>query len=202
MKIMTNKLFIFFIFFSNYNFAQKTDKIKTENTFHSEIIKNSFFDDVIEISDKNVFTDRINYFFNISIPKSKDAKESILFIETKIPLNLLPSIYPEHSKLIVIVPNWTYYSKNLNRKLPKGILCDEPMASSIIYEFNRENGKLLKDSLIIMGGKGFPEMKFKKQINLNENEIEFIINLYEYVKKTNMKSKGDFEIDNFLEDCV
>ncbi len=164
---------MFFIFFSNFNFAQRIDQVKTENTFHSEIIKNSFFDDVIEITDKNVFTYGINYFFNISISKLKDAKAPILFIQTKVPLNLLPSIYPEFTKLIVIVPNWTYYKETSNRKFPKGVLCGEPIASSIVYEFNRENGKIFKDSLIIMGGKGFPEMKMKKKTNLNENEIEF-----------------------------
>ncbi|EKT3967464.1 hypothetical protein NTJ12_002555 [Flavobacterium psychrophilum] len=38
--------------------------------------------------------------------------------------------------------------------------------------------------------------------NLNFKKGKFIIDLFEYVKITNMKSKGDFEIDNFPEDCM
>lgn len=101
-------------------------------------------------------TKRTDYIFNVSIPKSE--KIPILFVSARVPLKILSEIYPEFLQLIVITPNWTYYDEVANQ-IPSDVGCAEPLASSIIYEFNRENGKFQKDSLIIMGG--FPVMKFK-----------------------------------------
>jgi len=128
-------------------------------------MNDSTFKNVIQISDNTVSTNGKDYLFDIAI--SDTVKTPVIFVQAEIPLNLLNGIYPTFSKIIVIVPNWTYYKGVSSQKLPKGIKCAEPMASSIIYEFKRENGKFLKDSLIIMGGKGFPEMEFNN--NLIEN---------------------------------
>ncbi|MFB9077964.1 hypothetical protein ACFFWB_11215 [Flavobacterium procerum] len=154
------------IFLSLQSCAQKTDKLKSEKLYHSEKIKDSIFENVIEITGRNIESNGIDYLFNVSI--SKNIKTPILFISERVPLKLLPTIYPEFSKLIVVVPNWTYYDE-VSQNQPKGG-CAEPMASSIIYEFNSENGKLQKDSLVIMGG--FPEMKMAKRTTLSNTEIE------------------------------
>ena len=167
MKNNLNTISILFAFLSIISCAQKTEKINTENLYSSEKIKDSIFENVIEITDRNIESNGIDYLF--TIPISKDVETPILFITEKVPLKLLPTIYPEFPKLIVIVPNWTYYEE-VSKDLPKDVDCAEPMASSIVYEFNRENRKLQKDSLIIMGG--FPKMKMQKYTTLNKNEIE------------------------------
>ena len=146
------------------------------NTFHSERIKDTFFENVIEITNNNVINTGIDYLFDISIASSTETP--VLFISAKVPLELLPRIYPELPKLIVITPNWNYYEETSSQRLPKEIKCAEPMASSVIYEFNRENGKLQKDSLVIMGGKGFPEMKFTEKYKLKDNEVDIYYSEY------------------------
>ncbi|MDR6969614.1 hypothetical protein J2X31_003647 [Flavobacterium arsenatis] len=169
MKPIFYIFFTLFIILSNLACAQKTDKVQNENTYHSEMIRDSIFENVIQIIDNNVATNGIDYIFDVSI--SKNTQVPVLFIQTKVPLNLLPTIYPEFSKIIVITPNWTYYAE-VSGNQPKGVDCAEPMASSIVYEFNRENGKLQKDSLVIKGGNGFPEMKFSEYNQLKNNEIK------------------------------
>lgn len=147
-----------------------------KNTFHSEMIRNSIFENVIEITDNDVVSYGIDYLFTVPIPKSTETP--IIFVQTEVPLELLSGIYPEFQKLIVIVPNWTFYKENSNEKLPEGIKCAEPVASFIICEFNRENGKLQKDSLVIMGGSGFPEMNFAEKYKLKDNEAEIYYSEY------------------------
>ena len=140
----------------------------TINYTNAQSINDSIFNNVIEITDNNTGNNGTDYLFNISIPKSIEIP--IIFVQKEVPPSILPIIYPEFSKLIVITPNWTYYAKNSNQVLPEGVICAEPMASSIVYEFNRENGKVLKDSLVIMGD--FPNMKFKEPKKQKDNEIE------------------------------
>ena len=67
------------------------------------------------------------------------------------------------------------------------------MSSSIIYEFKRnEYGKTSKDSIVIMGGKGFPNMDFYKN-SLNSNEYEKI-----YYKENygSICCPRDYQLDN------
>lgn len=156
------KLLIFiilaFVFQScEYKTPKKMDnkpmrKDVQKNTFHSERIRDTIFENVIEIDDKNVILNKTDYHFNVSIPKSE--KTPVIFVSAKVPLEVLADIYPELPNLIVIAPNWNFYEEN-----SKHTGCHEPIASSVIYEFNRENGKQMKDSIVIMGG--FPKMNFK-----------------------------------------
>lgn len=160
MKKLLLLLIFAFALQSCENNSQKTNKKQLPkttkfNTFHSEKIRDSIFENVIEITDNDIITKGTDYIFNVSIPKSE--KVPILFVSARVPLEILSDIYPKFQKLIVIAPNWTYYDE-VAKQITSDVGCAEPMASSIIYEFNRENGKLQKDSLIIMGG--FPEMKF------------------------------------------
>lgn len=143
-------------------------------TFCLEKIRDSIFENVIKITDNDVVSDGINYLFTTPIPKSIELP--IIFVQTEVPVGLLSSIYPEFQKLTVITPNWNYYKKISNGKLPNGIICAEPMASSVIYEFNREKDKFSKDSLVIMGG--FPDMKFEEKYKLNDHEAEIYYSEY------------------------
>ncbi len=161
MKNLPLLLLLAFVFQSCENKTQKNNKKQLQktaknNTFHSEKIRDSIFENVIEITDKDVTTKETDYTFNVSIPKSE--KTPILFVSARVPLKILSEIFPEFPKLVVISPNWTYYDE-VATQIPSDVGCAEPIASSIIYEFNRENGKLQKDSLVIMGG--FPVMKLK-----------------------------------------
>ena len=126
------------------------------HSFHSEKIRDSIFENVIEITEKDFVKNGASYTFNINIPKS--AQTPVLFIPDRVPLEVLPGIYPELKSLIVITPNWTFYDETFDN-LPAGVVGAEPMASSVVYEFNRENGKTRKDSIVIVSG--FPKMKFK-----------------------------------------
>lgn len=126
------------------------------NSFcYSQKISDKYFENVIEITDKNVVTNKSDFLFDVAIPN--DSKTPVVFVSAKVEQKLLSGIYPEFSKIIVISPNWNFYEENSKQKLPEGVICAEPMASSVIYEFKRENGKTLIDSLVLMGN--FPEMK-------------------------------------------
>jgi len=140
----------------------------TYGCMDAQSINDSIFNNVVEITANNAIGNETNYLFNKSIPKSIETP--IIFVQKEVPINILSTIYPQFSKLIVITPNWIYYNKTSNQDLPEGIICEEPIASSIIYEFNRGNSKISKDSLVIMGG--FPKMKFKQVQKLNSNLIE------------------------------
>jgi len=169
MKRIPNIFLIFFLLSSTISCAQNKVNSDDKNRFHSDIIKDSIFENVIKITDNNIVSNGTDFLFDVSI--SKTVELPIIYVQSEVPLNLLSTIYPDFTKLIVITPNWTYYKGISNQKLPEGISCAEPMASSIIYEFNRENGRILKDSLIIMGG--FPKMKFSENRTLKNNEKEF-----------------------------
>ncbi len=155
---MKNKviLFLFFIPISIVCYAQN--------------IIDAIFENVIEIRDNNVITNGIDYLFTLSIPKTNTTP--VIFISKEIPSYLLSDIYPEFSKIIVVTPNWKYYRESSGRRLSKGVLSVEfePIASSVIYEFQRKNGISKKDSLVLMGY--FPEMKFTEADKLNKDEME------------------------------
>lgn len=135
---------------------QSLPKNTSVHTFHSERIRNSIFYNVIEITDKDVVKNDDSYLFNVAIPKSKETP--MLFVSAIVPLEILSGIYPEFPKLIVIAPNWNLYDEAA-KQIPSDIGCAEPRTSTVIYEFNRENKTLLKDSIIVMDT--FPEMRFK-----------------------------------------
>lgn len=151
------------------NLACSQDKnVQSENVIYlSDVEENLVFENVIEISDDNIVTDGNNYLFDVAIPKTN--REPVVFVGGIIPLELLPTMYPEYAKLTVIVPNWTYYDEIANiGKSSNEIICAEPLESSIVYTFNREKGALQKDSLVIMGG--FPKIKFNKNNQLKTTE--------------------------------
>jgi hypothetical protein len=157
MKNLSLLFILVFVVQSCNNNTNKINKtIVKDATFHSEKIRDSIFENVIEITENDIITKGKDYIFNVSIPKSEVTP--ILFVSARIPLEILSDIYPEFPKLIVIAPNWNYYDE-VAKQIPSDVGCAEPMESSIIYEFNRENGKLQKDSLVII--EGFPVMKFK-----------------------------------------
>ncbi|UIR57338.1 hypothetical protein LZQ00_05850 [Sphingobacterium sp. SRCM116780] len=168
MNIATYYLLVFLLLTSTICCSQGKIVENPKNNYHSNTIRDSVFDHVIEISDDHVDRYGENFLFNRSIPKTDEIP--VIFIQTQVPLQLLPTIYPEFPKIIVIVPNWAYYSEISNQKLSKGIACAEPMASAIIYEFNREQGTLLKDSIVIMGG--FPKMNYAQPYKMKDNQKE------------------------------
>lgn len=159
------KTIIISVLFAFYACANKTPKV-TENqslqkntsahTFYSKRIRDSIFYNVIEITDNDVVKNGTKYLFNVEIPKSEETP--VLFVSARIPLEILSGIYPEFPKLIVIAPNWNLYDE-VAKQMPSDIGCAEPRTSTVIYEFNRENKMLLKDSIIVMDT--FPEMRFK-----------------------------------------
>lgn len=125
------------------------------NFCYSQKISDKYFENVIEISDRNVVTNGSDFLFDVAIPD--ESKTPVLFVSAKVSKRLLLGIYPEFSKIIVVSPNWNYYDEISKQKLPEGVSCAEPMASSVIYEFKRKNGKILIDSLVLIGS--FPEME-------------------------------------------
>jgi hypothetical protein len=145
--------FIFMLFFAN-------------NFCYSQKISDKYFENVIEITDKNVVTNGSDFLFDVAI--SDDSKTPIVFVSAKVSQKLLLGIYPEFSRIIVISPNWNYYNENSKQKLPEGVICAEPIASSVIYEFKRQNGKTLKDSLVLMGD--FPKMKIVSPPKIKANQ--------------------------------
>ncbi|WP_185965912.1 hypothetical protein [Flavobacterium sp. ZT3R18] len=151
------------------DFKEKNEKYKVtfEKHFNVSNINDTVFKDVIEITDNNVATNGKDYLFDISI--SKTIKVPVVFVQAQVPLNLLPHIYPEFSRIIVVSPNWKYYQEMSNQKLGEGLAC-EPMASSIIYEFKRENNRVKKDSLVLMGS--FPKMEFANKSKPETNKVE------------------------------
>ncbi len=151
---MKNKIILLFIF------------ILTSSICYSQKISDKYFENVIEITDKNVVTNRSDFLFDVAIPV--DSKTPIVFVSAKVSQKLLSGIYPELTRIIVISPNWNYYDENSKQKLPEGVICAEPMASSVIYEFKRQNGKVLKDSLVLMGS--FPEMKIVSPPKIKANQ--------------------------------
>lgn len=133
---------------------------------YSQNIKDGSFKNVIKITDSDLTTNGKDYLFDVSI--NDTVKTPVLFVQKKVPLKLLQDIYPTFSKIIVIVPNWTYYAEV--SKQDKNIKCAEPITSSIIYEFKREDGKSIKDSLVLNGK--FPKMEFAINNKLESNQIE------------------------------
>lgn len=123
--------------------------------FYSERIRDTAFEDVIELTDNDVVTDGANYTFKASIPRSSETP--VLFVLAKVPLSILSGIYPEFPRLIVIAPNWNYYDE-VSRQRRNDLARVELRTSAVVYEFNRENGTLQTDSVVVMGR--FPEMKF------------------------------------------
>lgn len=141
--------------------------ILTASFCYSQKISDKSFENVIEITDKNVVSNGSDFLFDVAIPK--DLKTPVLFVSAKVRQKLLSGIYPEFSKIIVISPNWNYYDEISKEKLPEGVACAEPMASSVIYEFKRENGKVSKDSVVLMGN--FPEMKIVSHPKIKTNQV-------------------------------
>lgn len=149
---MRNRIIITLILVVNFCYSQK--------------ISDKYFENVIEITDKNVVTNGSDFLFDVAI--SEESKTPVLFVSAKVQQKLLSEIYPEFSRIIVVSPNWNYYDEISKQKLPEDVSCAEPMASSVIYEFQRINGKILKDSLVLMGS--FPEMKIVSPQKIKPNQ--------------------------------
>lgn len=122
---------------------------KVKNQAVSTDIPDTTYKNVLEITDHDVVTDGKNFLFTRSISGKMDIP--VVFVSARVPLDLLSGIYPEFPRLTVIAPNWDYYDSHAQDRSG-----GEPIASSIIYQLNRENET--KDSLVIMGG--FPKMEF------------------------------------------
>lgn len=166
MKYINGTLICVFAVIFMVGCKQQTTAQVSQNNYHSLHLKDSVFENVIEIEDKNIEQINSNYLINVSIPKSN--KLPVIFVSARVPLDLLSSLYPEFPKLIVITPNWIYYDKvSKNSFLTK---CAEPMASAVIYDFDRQNGTIKKDSLVLMGK--FPEMKIIDKPIISSNQIE------------------------------
>lgn len=114
-------------------------------------IPDTTYRNVLEITDNDVITDGKSFLFTRMISGKMDIP--VVFVSARVPLDLLTGIYPEFRRLTVITPNWKYYDE-VARESPGG----EPIASSIVYQLNRVNETVKKDSLVIMGG--FPKMEF------------------------------------------
>lgn len=115
-------------------------------------VTDTVFSDVIELLDRDMMrvTDSV-YFIK---PVAKHIKTPVFFITERIPLKNLPWIYPEFDRKIIITPNWIQYEITADQT-PPGIICAEPTASSVIYEFLRVGNKMQKDSVVMPYG--FPE---------------------------------------------
>lgn len=131
-------------------------------TLGTEVINDSIFENVIEIRISNVVTTGTDYLFDVSIPAS--IKTPVLYISAEVPLDLLPTIYPEFQKLIIITPDWALIKDTSFSSLEKR------KPGFIIYKFNRSQGSIVKDSLVVYK---FPEMKFAKKHQLKDNQKEF-----------------------------
>lgn len=132
---------------------------------YSQDIRDELFKNVIRISDNDFKINGQDFSIDFSIPDT--IKSPVIFIQSRVPLNLLPKIYPEFSRIIIITPNWTYYDEISNQQLSEDIDCIEPMVSSIIYEIKRKNNKTEKDSIVLMGT--FPQMEFVDKSQLKRN---------------------------------
>ena len=150
---MRNRIIITLILVVNFCYSQK--------------ISDKYFENVIEIKDKNVVTNGSDFLFDIAIPE--ESKTPVLFVSATVSQKLLSGIYPEFSRIIVVSPNWNFYNETARKAKENGIYCAEPIASSVIYEFKRENGKILKDSLVLMGS--FPEMKIVSPPKIKPNQV-------------------------------
>lgn len=169
MKYINGTLICVFAVIFMAGCKQQTTAQISQNNYHSLHLKDSVFENVIEIENKNLEQINSNYLVNVSIPKNN--KLPVIFVSARVPLDLLSSLYPEFPKLIVITPNWFYYDKvSKNSFLTKS---SEPIASAVIYDFDRQNGTIKKDSLVLMGK--FPEMKIieKPIISSNQKEIYY-----------------------------
>ncbi|MCG9791209.1 hypothetical protein [Flavobacterium algicola] len=157
MKNLTLLIILLFFVQSCKNESQKVNKsIMQSNKFHSDKIRDSIFENVIEITDADVMYQGTNYIFNVTIPEMNETP--ILYVSTRVPQEILSRIYPNFQSLIVISPNWNYYDE-VSKELGASVSYAEPRTSTIIYEFNREGGIIKKDSIIMMDT--FPEIKFK-----------------------------------------
>ena len=137
--------------------SKPMNKTEEVGSFHSERIRDTVFENVIEIKEDDVAKNGTAYRFKVPIPKTGETP--VLFVSARVPLATLSSIYPEVPNVIVIAPNWNYYDEVAQERTPQEVLI-EPRTSTVVYEFNREQGKLRKDSIIIMDH--LPEMRFKQ----------------------------------------
>ena len=137
------------------------------------------FKNVVVIDDRNVVAG-YDYLFDVAI--SDTVKEPVIFIRAEIPSALLFTMYPQFKKITVITPNWEYY-RGLTKKLPPGVVCAEPRASSIIYHIDRKNGVLKKDSIVLMGG--YPQMDYAKEYQPKSSEIKaYYTGSYDSTRRT------------------
>ncbi|MDH7464178.1 hypothetical protein QEG73_22970 [Chitinophagaceae bacterium 26-R-25] len=124
-------------------------------------INDTAFYNVIRIDDKNVIRNGDDYLFNVSIPAN--CQMPVICVDAKIPSSLLKDIYPEFSKLIVIVPEWGHCEGGAGWYA-------EIAARFEIFKFERNHGMQKIDSTVVWGDDALT-MKFIDQ-KLKEDEAE------------------------------
>jgi len=155
---MDKYITLFLIFLSIGGITSCAQQMKSNAVVSG--VPDSTYKNVIEIKDKDLVTDGKSFLFDRSIPANIEAP--VVFVSAKVPVNLLMHIYPENKRLTVVTPNWKFYDETSGQSN-----IGEPIASSIIYQLNRENDHVIKDSLVIMGG--FPKMEMIEDTPLGEN---------------------------------
>jgi len=127
-----------------------------EDQSQTNSIKNKEFDHVYLITEEDIKYNEKECQLNVHIPNTN--KKPTIFVRGRVPLHLLASVYPEFSKIIVITPNWAYYDEVSILESSEDAVGEEPIASSVVYEFDRTHKKIEKDSIVIYGG--FPKMNY------------------------------------------
>lgn len=114
---------------------------KTHST-EKPSVTDSVFTNVTWVEDKDMTRKKDTLIFT----KKINSQKPVIFIQDRVPLKALPWIYPEFPRIIVITPNWTQYEQ-VAASAPEGG-CAEPSPSTVVYEFLRKDGRVIKDSVI------------------------------------------------------
>ncbi len=95
----------------------------------AQSFNDNHFRNVIEIEDRDVFTNGTDFLFKRAVPA---VQKPVVFVSASLPPHLLPTLYPEFPELIVMMPNYPYYQQ-VAESTPPG-MCAEPIRSTLLYE--------------------------------------------------------------------
>lgn len=130
--------------------------LRAEHSADKPSVLDTVFYDVIEIESEDMLAKGDSIILTKTIPP--DIKTPVIYISPRVPLKILPWIYPQFERKIVITPNWVYFQEVAKSAPPGG--CAEPCASVVIYEFKKEGNKMMKDSTVMMCS--YPEIHARK----------------------------------------
>lgn len=140
----------------------------------AQSIRDTVFDQVILINEKDVTTD--GYDFLIDIPVRAQKEPVVIFNnDRRIPLDLLferRSFLSGQDEIILITPDWQYYEgiNEMQRKSP-GLHID-PYRQNKLYHIKRDGSGYTADS-ISRAMDLQPFTLYYKKIELKENEVKY-----------------------------